>query len=66
MAAATALPLVVLDKCVGSKIWILLKGGGEFVGTLRGFDDFVNMVRGGCTHPHPKWAHEAPPRRAIQ
>ena len=47
MAAATAhLPLEVIDKCVGQKIWILLKGGSEFVGILRGFDDFVNMVRG--------------------
>ena len=46
MAAAPAhLPLEVIDKCVGQKIWILLKGGSEFVGTLRGFDDFVNMVR---------------------
>ena len=44
-APASPLPLEVIDKCVGSKIWILLKGGGEFVGTLRGFDDFVNMVR---------------------
>ena len=46
MAAAPAhLPLEIIDKCVGQKIWILLKGGSEFVGTLRGFDDFVNMVR---------------------
>ena len=28
----------------GSKIWIILKGDKEFVGTLRGFDDYVNMV----------------------
>ena len=44
-AVAAYLPLEVIDRCVGSKIWILLKGGGEFVGTLRGFDDFVNMAR---------------------
>jgi small nuclear ribonucleoprotein (snRNP)-like protein len=28
----------------GSKIWIILKGDKEFVGTLRGFDEYVNMV----------------------
>jgi len=27
-----------------SKIWVILRGDKEFVGTLRGFDDFVNMV----------------------
>ena len=45
MAASAMLPLEALDNCIGKKIWILLKGGSEFVGTLRGFDDFVNMVR---------------------
>lgn len=39
-----ALPLEVLDKCVGHKIWILMKTDIEFVGTLQGFDDFVNLV----------------------
>jgi U6 snRNA-associated Sm-like protein LSm5 len=29
---------------VGSKIWVLLKGEKEIVGTLRGFDAYVNMV----------------------
>ena len=45
-AVAAYLPLEVLDKCVGSggKIWILLKGGNEYVGMLRGFDDYVNLV----------------------
>mmetsp|Transcript_16007 Transcript_16007/g.40281 ORF Transcript_16007/g.40281 Transcript_16007/m.40281 type:complete len:99 (+) Transcript_16007:14-310(+) len=38
------LPLELIDRCVGSKIWIILKGDKEFVGTLRGFDDYVNMV----------------------
>ena len=36
--------LELIDKCIGSKIWILMKGEKEFVGTLRGFDDYVNMV----------------------
>jgi small nuclear ribonucleoprotein (snRNP)-like protein len=55
MAAAPAalLPLEILDRCIGSKIWILLKGGGEFTGTLRGFDDFVNMVRVASFHQVP-------------
>lgn len=34
----------LIDKCIGSKIWIVLKNEKEFVGTLRGFDDYVNMV----------------------
>ncbi|KAH3663437.1 hypothetical protein WICMUC_005963 [Wickerhamomyces mucosus] len=38
------LPLELVDKCIGSKIWVLLSGEKEFVGTLIGFDDFVNMV----------------------
>ena len=50
----------LIDKCIGSKIWVVMKGDKEFVGTLRGndidlmyplvktgdigFDDYVNMV----------------------
>eukprot|EP01039_Chlorochromonas_danica_P002981 gene2980-3251_t len=37
-------PLAVIDKCIGSKIWIILKSEKEVVGTLRGFDEYVNMV----------------------
>jgi hypothetical protein len=29
------LPSELLDKCIGSKIWILMKGDKELVGTLR-------------------------------
>lgn len=29
------LPSELLDKCIGSKIWILMKGEKELVGTLR-------------------------------
>ncbi len=29
---------------IGSRIWILMKGDKELIGTLRGFDEFVNMV----------------------
>ncbi|ODQ63609.1 hypothetical protein NADFUDRAFT_28183 [Nadsonia fulvescens var. elongata DSM 6958] len=38
------LPLELIDKCIGSKIWAILKNDKEFSGTLVGFDDFVNMV----------------------
>ena len=38
------LPLELIDKCIGSKLWVVMKGDKEFVGTLSGFDTFVNMV----------------------
>ena len=38
------LPLELIDKCIGSRIWILMKSDTEIVGTIRGFDDYVNMV----------------------
>eukprot|EP00920_Eleutheroschizon_duboscqi_P029544 GHVT01071706.1.p2 GENE.GHVT01071706.1~~GHVT01071706.1.p2 ORF type:complete len:139 (+),score=18.02 GHVT01071706.1:1522-1938(+) len=38
------LPLALIDKCIGCRIWIIMKGDKEVVGTLRGFDDYVNMV----------------------
>ncbi len=44
MAAKQLLPLELIDKCVGSKIHIVMKNEKELVGTLLGFDDFVNMV----------------------
>ena len=34
----------LIDKCIGSRIWIVMRGDKELVGTLRGFDDYVNMV----------------------
>ena len=42
--SSSILPLELIDKCIGSRIWVLMKGNKELVGTLRGFDDFVNMV----------------------
>ncbi|KAF1354880.1 LSM domain-containing protein [Delphinella strobiligena] len=42
--ATQLLPLELIDKCVGSRIWVIMKGDKEFSGTLLGFDDFVNMV----------------------
>jgi U6 snRNA-associated Sm-like protein LSm5 len=38
------LPLELVDKCIGSKIHIIMRNDKEIVGTLMGFDDFVNMV----------------------
>jgi len=38
------LPLELVDKCIGSKIHIIMKNDKEIVGILLGFDDFVNMV----------------------
>ncbi|SZF04539.1 unnamed protein product [Blumeria hordei] len=42
--ASQLLPLELIDKCVGSKIWVVMKGDKEFTGVLLGFDDYVNMV----------------------
>ncbi|THZ52887.1 hypothetical protein D6C88_09661, partial [Aureobasidium pullulans] len=42
--ASQLLPLELIDKCVGSRIWVIMKGDKEFSGTLLGFDDFVSML----------------------
>ncbi|CAL0305344.1 unnamed protein product [Lupinus luteus] len=34
----------VVNRCIGSKIWLLMEGEKEFVGTLKGFDAFVNLM----------------------
>uniref|UniRef100_H2PMG0 U6 snRNA-associated Sm-like protein LSm5 n=1 Tax=Pongo abelii TaxID=9601 RepID=H2PMG0_PONAB len=42
------LPLELVDKCIGSRIHIVMKSDKEIVGTLLGFDDFVNiLLKGG-------------------
>lgn len=41
---AQVLPLELIDKCIGQRLWVIMKGDKELVGTLLGFDDFVNMV----------------------
>ncbi|CAI9297395.1 unnamed protein product [Lactuca saligna] len=38
------LPSELIDRCIGSKIWVIMKGDKELVGTLKGFDVYVNMV----------------------
>lgn len=34
----------LVDKCIGSRIHIIMKNDKEIVGTLLGFDDFVNIL----------------------
>eukprot|EP00009_Paramoeba_aestuarina_P007043 CAMPEP_0201522266 /NCGR_PEP_ID=MMETSP0161_2-20130828/16665_1 /ASSEMBLY_ACC=CAM_ASM_000251 /TAXON_ID=180227 /ORGANISM="Neoparamoeba aestuarina, Strain SoJaBio B1-5/56/2" /LENGTH=98 /DNA_ID=CAMNT_0047921055 /DNA_START=67 /DNA_END=363 /DNA_ORIENTATION=- len=38
------LPLELVEKCIGERIWVIMRGDKELIGTLRGFDDYVNMV----------------------
>ncbi|KAG7450621.1 Sm-like ribonucleoprotein [Guyanagaster necrorhizus] len=42
--ASQILPLELIDRCIGSRIWVIMKSDREFSGILLGFDDFVNMV----------------------
>lgn len=32
----------LIDRCIGSRIWVILKGEREFTGKLLGFDDYVS------------------------
>jgi U6 snRNA-associated Sm-like protein LSm5 len=34
----------VVDKCTGSRVWIIMTGDKEYFGTLRGFDEYLNLV----------------------
>lgn len=40
--ASTILPLELVDRCIGSPIWVVMKNEREFTGTLMGFDDYVS------------------------
>jgi len=40
MSASYTLPIELLDKCIGNKVWIIMKSDKELVGVLRGFDDY--------------------------
>ena len=46
--ASQLMPLELVDKCIGSRIHIIMRNDKEIVGTLLGFDDFVNMVSFHC------------------
>ena len=46
------LPLELIDKTIGTKIWVLMRGSKEVTGTLLGFDDYVSEIFGyWLTHP---------------
>ena len=34
----------LMDKCIGSRIWVIMKDEKEFTGTLTGFDEFVSKL----------------------
>lgn len=41
------LVIELIDRCIGSRIWVIMKNEREFVGTLSGFDDFVSAFADG-------------------
>ena len=43
--ATTILPLELIDRCIGSSIWVIMKNDREFTGKLMGFDDYVSKLR---------------------
>ena len=34
----------LVDKCIGSRIHVIMKSDKEIVGTLLGFDDYVSIL----------------------
>lgn len=38
------LPQELMGKCVDQQVWIIMKNDRELVGTLKGYDVYVNMV----------------------
>jgi small nuclear ribonucleoprotein (snRNP)-like protein len=34
----------LMDKVIGSKVWIIMKGDKEVCGILRGFDDYMRKL----------------------
>ena len=40
----SVLPSELIDGAVGKSVWVLTKQQRELVGTLQGFDVYVNMV----------------------
>ena len=34
------LPLELIDKCIYSRVYVIMKGDKELCGTLKGFDDY--------------------------
>ena len=40
MSTAYTLPQEIMDKCIGNKVWVIMKSDKELVGVLRGFDEY--------------------------
>jgi U6 snRNA-associated Sm-like protein LSm5 len=38
------MPQELLSKCIDERVWIIMKNSREVVGTLKGYDVYVNMV----------------------
>lgn len=57
--ASTILPLELVDRCIGSSIWVLMKNEREFVGTLMGFDDYVSESTGAVIARDQRLARES-------
>ena len=44
MKSTQIFPLELLDMTINNKVWVIMKEQQEFIGILRGFDDFMNIV----------------------
>ncbi|ODV91515.1 hypothetical protein CANCADRAFT_21604 [Tortispora caseinolytica NRRL Y-17796] len=42
-------PLGLIDSAIGAEVRVIMRNSREFVGTLIGFDDFVNIVLADAT-----------------
>mmetsp|Transcript_7407 Transcript_7407/g.13819 ORF Transcript_7407/g.13819 Transcript_7407/m.13819 type:complete len:83 (+) Transcript_7407:867-1115(+) len=38
------LPLELLEKCIGQRIWLIMSDDREISGLLSGYDDYMNFV----------------------
>jgi U6 snRNA-associated Sm-like protein LSm5 len=45
MSNTYTLPQEILDKCIGNKVWVIMKSDKEVVGTLRGFDEYFRKFQ---------------------
>ena len=44
MSAQYTLPQELLDKCIGNKVWVIMKSEKEVTGVLRGFDEYFRII----------------------
>lgn len=65
--ATTILPLELVDRCIGSSIWVLMKNEREFTGTLMGFDDYVSecFLRSALSEPSADFRHGVERRERV-